>query len=68
MNLMGNMTWYEFNKRKDKDVVIIPVGSVEQHGPHLPLFTDTIISEVFSNLLADKVNGIVIHSINYGYK
>ncbi|MEW9076989.1 creatininase [Terrisporobacter glycolicus] len=68
MTLMANMTWYEFNERKDKDVVILPVGSVEQHGPHLPLFTDTIISEGFANLLDDKVNGIVMPSINYGYK
>ena len=68
MTLMANMTWYEFNERKDKDVVILPVGSVEQHGPHLPLFTDTIISEGFSKLLADKINGIVMPSINYGYK
>ena len=48
MTLMKNMTWYEFNERKDKDIVILPVGSVEQHGPHLPLYTDTIISEGFS--------------------
>ena len=68
MTLMANMTWYEFNERKDKDVVILPVGSVEQHGPHLPLFTDTIISEGFANLLGDKINGIVMPSINYGYK
>lgn len=68
MTLMANMTWYEFNERKDKDVVILPVGSVEQHGPHLPLFTDTIISEGFAQLLGEKVNGIVMPSINYGYK
>lgn len=68
MTLIANMTWYEFNERKNKDVVILPVGSVEQHGPHLPLFTDTIISEGFANLLGDKVNGIVMPSINYGYK
>lgn len=68
MTLMKNMTWYEFNERKDKDVVILPIGSVEQHGPHLPLYTDTIISEGFSNLLSDRVNGIVMPSINYGYK
>jgi creatinine amidohydrolase len=68
MTLMAEMTWYEFNERKDKDVVILPVGSVEQHGPHLPLFTDTIISEGFANLLGDKINGIVMPSINYGYK
>ncbi|MEG2789439.1 MAG: creatininase [Romboutsia sp.] len=68
MTLMAEMTWYEFNERKDKDVVILPVGSVEQHGPHLPLFTDTIISEGFSNLLGDNIGGIVMPSINYGYK
>lgn len=68
MTLMRNMTWYEFNERKDKDVVILPIGSVEQHGPHLPLYTDTIISEGFSELLAERVHGIVMPSINYGYK
>ncbi|WP_373601170.1 creatininase [Paraclostridium bifermentans] len=68
MTLMAEMTWYEFNERKDKDVVILPVGSVEQHGPHLPLFTDTIISEGFAKLLGEKVNGIVMPAINYGYK
>lgn len=68
MTLMKNMTWYEFDERKDKDVVILPIGSVEQHGPHLPLYTDTIISEGFANLLAEEVSGIVMPSINYGYK
>lgn len=29
-------------------VVLVPVGSVEPHGPHLPLSTDTTISEVAS--------------------
>lgn len=48
MTLMANMTWYEFNERKDEDVVILPIGSVEQHGPHLQLSTDTIISEGFA--------------------
>lgn len=27
---------------KQVDAVIIPVGAVEQHGPHLPLAVDTI--------------------------
>ncbi|HCQ90278.1 MAG TPA: creatininase, partial [Clostridium sp.] len=31
------LTWQEFNERKEKDVVILPIGSLEQHGPHLPL-------------------------------
>ena len=68
MTLMAEMTWYEFDERKEKDVVILPVGSVEQHGPHLLLFTDTIISEGFAKLLGERVNGIVMPAINYGYK
>ncbi len=28
---------------KEKAVVILPIASVEQHGPHLPLFTDSLI-------------------------
>lgn len=68
MSKMSEMTWFEFDERRKTDVVIIPVGSVEQHGPHLPMHTDTIISEGFANLLADKINGIVMPSINYGYK
>ncbi|GAA0103657.1 creatininase [Paraclostridium sordellii] len=68
MTIMAEMTWYEFDERKEKDVVILPVGSVEQHGPHLPLFTDTIISEGFAKLLGERINGIVMPAINYGYK
>ncbi|MFB5677550.1 creatininase family protein [Paenibacillus terreus] len=30
---------------KDKALVILPVGAVEQHGPHLPVYTDTLIGE-----------------------
>jgi len=30
---------------KDDALVILPVGAVEQHGPHLPLLTDTLIGE-----------------------
>lgn len=34
------MTWTEI----DDPIVVVPVGSCEQHGPHLPLHTDTIIA------------------------
>jgi creatinine amidohydrolase len=35
-------------------VLAIPVGSCEQHGPHLPLATDTIIAETLAAGLADR--------------
>ncbi|ADT84312.1 creatininase family protein [Thermococcus barophilus] len=38
---MENLTWDEFNEIKKKiDTVILPIGSVEAHGKHLPLGTD----------------------------
>jgi creatinine amidohydrolase len=40
-----------------KAVLCLPVGSTEQHGPHLPLATDTIIAERFAAALADHVSG-----------
>ena len=43
--LMEEMTWPEVKAALDSgaQTAIIPTASVEQHGPHLPLLTDTII-------------------------
>src|SRR5438128_11114254 len=41
-----NQTWKEIGDAMRRDVVVIlPIGSTEAHGPHLPLGTDVIISE-----------------------
>jgi len=38
---IGELTWPEAEERlKQVDVAMLPVGSIEQHGPHLPLDTD----------------------------
>lgn len=42
MTTLGDLTWPDLDGRRP--VLIIPVGSVEQHGPHLPLDTDTRIA------------------------
>ena len=40
--LIENLTWPEFEKRvKECDIAILCIGSVEEHGSHLPLGTDT---------------------------
>lgn len=33
------------NLQKRDSLVILPIGAVEQHGPHLPVFTDTLLAE-----------------------
>ena len=58
----------EFRKliKSKKPTVIIPVGSTEQHGAHLPITTDSdIVTEVASRL-AKKCGFIVFPSISYG--
>lgn len=52
-----NLTWKETGEAVKRGVVVIlPVGSTEAHGPHLPLATDVIISEEMSRRAADKLN------------
>ena len=52
--------------KKKKQIAIIPVGSIEQHGPHLPISTDSDIVTEISLQLSDKINGILLPTINYG--
>jgi len=40
----GDRRWPEIPGQADK-VVVLPLGSMEQHGHHLPLLTDTIICQ-----------------------
>ncbi|MBG0739704.1 creatininase [Paeniglutamicibacter antarcticus] len=49
-------------------IVLIPVGSLEQHGPHLPLGTDTILSTHFAQAVATRLGALVAQPIAYGYK
>ena len=50
------MAWTEI----DNPIVVIPVGSCEQHGPHLPLDTDTIVAtELAHDLVARRDDSVV---------
>jgi len=52
-------------KRK-KQIAIIPVGSIEQHGPHLPISTDSDIVTAIAAKFSEKINGILLPTISYG--
>lgn len=41
-------------------LVILPAGSVEQHGPHLPTGTDIFAAEVISHAVAELMDGVVL--------
>ncbi len=42
--ILRNLTWKDVDGLNRELVVLIPTGSCEQHGPHLPLFTDSILA------------------------
>jgi len=47
-------------------LVLVPVGSLEQHGPHLPLDTDTVIATAVARTAADQIGAWVAPALAYG--
>jgi creatinine amidohydrolase len=47
-------------------VAILPIGSVEAHGPHLPLITDSIIAEAIAKEVGKRLNAFVLPVLHYG--
>jgi len=53
--LLGELTWLEARTRfKQVDVALLPVGSIEQHGPHLPLDCDSFDAEYLAIKVAEN--------------
>ena len=52
--------------KSQKPTIIIPVGSIEQHGAHLPITTDSDIVTEIASRLAKKCGFIVFPTISYG--
>lgn len=44
----------------DPDTAIIPVGSLEQHGPHLPIMTDWAIATELGRRVAERMNAFLL--------
>ena len=49
-----------------KGMVVMPFGSVEQHGPHLPCGTDTMAADLVAAELAERLDAIVVPAGPYG--
>ncbi len=66
--IMGKMTMTEFEKGLEKTrTVIIPVGTVEEHGSHLPLATDTIQAMELAKRVSQRMNVFIAPPLHYGF-
>lgn len=65
---LNDFTWEEVENiiKNGANQLIIPVGTCEQHGRHLPISTDTVTAEYFADYLSEKFNLLVAPTINYG--
>ncbi len=51
---LGEGTWTDHWKPSRRPLLVVPIGSCEQHGPHLPLDTDTRIASALANSLVNN--------------
>jgi len=68
----ANLTWPEIKQAREEDyILLLPVGSIEEHGPHLPVGTDDFFAQRWANESAKMaredfgVKTIVLPSIHY---
>jgi mycofactocin precursor peptide peptidase len=53
VNALASAKWPDV---VDRPLVLVPVGSIEQHGPHLPLETDSVIAEAVAKRVAQMLD------------
>lgn len=67
--LLQENSWEEIEEQKLETggIVIIPIGSVEQHGYHLPLGTDTYVAQMIAEDAAKITGAIVTPPLWFGW-
>ncbi|RJS90502.1 creatininase family protein [Candidatus Bathyarchaeota archaeon] len=64
---LAEITWTDAKEFfSESDVVILPVGSTEQHGPHNPLGTDYLNAEAVSRVVGERTKTLVLPVIPVG--
>ncbi len=66
---MAEMTAAEFADRVAAGApVIVPTGTTEQHGPHLPLGVDFLLAQAIARDIAGRTGAVVAPPVAFGYK
>ncbi|MFQ5832720.1 MAG: creatininase family protein [Candidatus Thorarchaeota archaeon] len=70
--LLGKMTWPDVEERlQESNIALVPIGSIEQHGPALPLDNDHYIAQKLAWIVAERLwprlKLTVTPTISFGY-
>jgi creatinine amidohydrolase len=64
---LGDRSWPEIAGRAGSSLLAVPIGSTEQHGPHLPLSTDAEVAAALADRLAgQRPDVLVAPTLAYG--
>ncbi len=67
MSLLADLTWPEAEAAGVRGAVLaVPVGATEQHGPHLPLSTDTDVATALCSAFAEQRDIVIAPAVAYG--
>ena len=56
MRDITRLTWIEIRDLEKRNAaLVLPVGAIEQHGPHLPVVTDLLLAERFLDLALERL-------------
>lgn len=65
---IGDLTFVDIKEYlTQKDLIIVPMASLEQHGPHLPLYTDTVTAVEMSRRVSELIGVLHTPPIWMGY-
>jgi creatinine amidohydrolase len=65
----AGLTWPEVGESVGSDgraVGLVPVGATEQHGPHLPLGTDTLVAQAICDAASERTGALVLPALPVG--
>ncbi|ESR24400.1 creatininase [Lutibaculum baratangense] len=66
----AELAWPDYHARVGggRTPMLIPIGSMEQHGPHMPMHVDVLLPTEFARRVAGEVGALVAPPFTYGYK
>ena len=63
----GRLSWKEIEGiLPTNPVLLLPIGTVEQHGPHLPVNADNMVADFVARRTAEVSGAYLLPAINYG--